>query len=87
MTGTINFKNAETNKFSLSIKNGDCIICSCISSDMRRISVNDTIEFDKRPDCTYFYHIKSGERLTASIVHMDINCSRVESYCKEPKPH
>lgn len=80
MLGTITFINLQTHNYCMSIKNGKCVICN--TSDIKELAIGHQIEFDKDYECTYFFNSNLNERISGSVIYIDISCSQCESYCR-----
>lgn len=80
MTGTVQYINHDTKKYAVRLKNGKCVVFKL--NDSTNITVGDSIDFDRNFGAQPMYHILSGERFSASLEYMDIECSNIESYCK-----
>lgn len=80
MKGNITYINFQTRNFCMSIRNGKCVICN--SGDINQLSIGHQIEFDKDFDCSYFFNSNLNQRISGSIIYIDINCSQAENYCR-----
>jgi|JI8StandDraft_2_1071088.scaffolds.fasta_scaffold166875_2 hypothetical protein len=79
MLGQIIYINTETNNFCIATKNGKGTICNV--SNINDIKIGDYIEFENKFNCTNFYNSRT-ERISASVIYLDIDISRASEYCK-----